>query len=83
MRLHNGKQSGRRCTVVTKIGLISGEILNLLDELKEPVHIKSVQCRIKAPADVVLMSLGWLVRENYVYLIPRATGVEIKLNGKH
>lgn len=64
--------------MITQIGFIAGEILILLDQLEGPVPIGSIKCKIDAPEDVILMSLGWLIRERYVCAVTRATGIEIR-----
>jgi hypothetical protein len=55
--------------MMTNIGIVSGEILNLLDEKQTPVSITEIKCRVDEPVDVIHMSIGWLIRENYVRVI--------------
>ncbi|MBN1688548.1 MAG: hypothetical protein JW893_05570 [Candidatus Omnitrophica bacterium] len=63
--------------MIAQIKFVAGEIMVLLDRLEGPLHTEDIKCRINAPPDVILMSLGWLIREGYVYAIPRETGIEV------
>jgi hypothetical protein len=64
--------------MITQIGFVSGEILTLLDQLEGTVHVENIKFYVDAPEEVILMSLGWLIREGYAYAIPRETGIEIR-----
>lgn len=66
--------------MITKIGLCAGEILSLLDEKQEPVRIEEIHNCVEVPKDVVLMSLGWLIREHLVCAVRRGMGIEISQN---
>ncbi len=52
--------------MITEIGIVSGEILNLLDEKKHPLSVSEIKSHLDEPVDVINMSIGWLIRENYV-----------------
>lgn len=52
--------------MITKLGIVSGEILTLLSEVKGPLCVHEIEVYIEEPSDVVLMSLGWLIREGMV-----------------
>lgn len=52
--------------MITEIGIVSGEILNLLEEKKIPVSIDEIKSHLDEPMDVIYMSIGWLIREGYV-----------------
>ena len=52
--------------MITEIGIVSGEILNLLEDKRIPVGITEIQLYLDEPMDVIQMSIGWLIRENYV-----------------
>jgi hypothetical protein len=49
--------------LLTQIGETAGRVWSLLHE-KGPQSLNSLKKQIKAPADVVLMSIGWLARED-------------------
>lgn len=51
--------------MVTQIGIVAGEILNYLDE-NGIVSLEEIIKRIKKPDKLILMSLGWLARENHI-----------------
>ena len=55
--------------MMTQIGIVSGEILNLLEEMKMPVSISDIKFHIDEPVDVIDMSIGWLIREDYVRVV--------------
>ncbi len=55
--------------MITEIGLVSGEILEFLEEEDRPVSIEEIKCHLDEPMNVIDMSLGWLIRENYVRVI--------------
>lgn len=69
--------------MITQIGFIAGEILTLLARSEDPVYVEDIKCGIDAPDQIVLMSLGWLIRESYVYAIPHAADIEIKQIGNN
>jgi len=52
--------------MITKLGIISGEILTLFSEVKDPLCAREIEVHLGEPSDVVLMSLGWLIREGMV-----------------
>ncbi len=49
-----------------KLGIVSGEILTLFSEVKDPLCVREIKVYLGEPSDVVLMSLGWLIREGMV-----------------
>ncbi|MCD4780665.1 MAG: winged helix-turn-helix domain-containing protein [Candidatus Omnitrophica bacterium] len=49
--------------MMTKLGIISGEILTLLEEKKRPLRFKEIDEYIDEPRELIDMSLGWLTRE--------------------
>jgi hypothetical protein len=53
--------------MITEIGIIAGEIWNLLDS-RENVYLSQIIEEIKQPQELMLMSLGWLAREGHVLL---------------
>lgn len=55
--------------MITEIGIVSGEILEFLEQKKIPVSITEIQFELDEPLDLINMSVGWLIRENYVRVI--------------
>lgn len=53
--------------MVTEIGIIGGEILSCLDK-NGIMQIEKVVEKIDKPEPLILMSLGWLARENLVVI---------------
>ena len=53
--------------MITKIGIVAGEIWSYLDQ-KEEVSLSELVVHIDKSKDIVLMSLGWLAREGHVVL---------------
>jgi len=62
--------------MITKIGIVAGEIWNSLEELGE-VSFDELIKEIDRPKDVIYMSLGWLAREGHVLL--RRDGDDYKI----
>jgi hypothetical protein len=53
----------RREMLMKQIGETSGVVWALLRE-KGPMTLTALKRQVKAPADVVVMALGWLARED-------------------
>lgn len=53
--------------MITKIGIVAGEIWQLLDQ-KGQQEFAEVTNSIPAGKDLALMALGWLCREGHVVL---------------
>lgn len=53
--------------MITRIGIVAGEIWHYLDE-HGPSELFSIAAGIDRPKDIILMSLGWLAREGHVVL---------------
>ena len=51
--------------MITKIGIVAGEIWAFLDK-SEQVDLEHLASGIERPREVILMSLGWLAREGHV-----------------
>ncbi len=49
--------------LLKQIGETAGEIWSLLGE-KGPLSLPALKRQVKAPAEFVLMALGWLARED-------------------
>ena len=54
--------------MIIKIGIIAGEILNFLEEAKGSFSVDDIKPKIDYSRDLILMSLGWLVREGHIYV---------------
>ena len=65
--------------MITEIGIVAGEIWNLLDK-KQAAPIDTIVDSLKHNRDLVLMSLGWLSREGHVTLAPTDRGLVATLN---
>lgn len=55
--------------MITQIGIISGRILELLDQSNGALVFGDIHSSLRGPRDVVLMSLGWLLRKGYIHII--------------
>ena len=53
--------------MITKIGIVAGEIWHLLDQQSQTT-LSALVNSIDQPRDTILMSLGWLAREGHVLL---------------
>ena len=53
--------------MITKIGIVAGEIWRLLD-IKGEISLSELMRNIDRPKNLVFMSLGWLAREGHVLL---------------
>jgi hypothetical protein len=57
--------------MITEIGIVSGEILTLIEEKKRPVSISEIESHLKNEKELTYMSIGWLVREGHVHLVDK------------
>lgn len=55
--------------MITKIGIVSGRIMELLEQMNGLFVFGEFQSTLKEPHDLVLMSLGWLLREGYIQIL--------------
>lgn len=53
--------------MITRIGIVAGEIWHYLDE-HGPSKLSDMVDKLDRPHDLVLMSVGWLAREGHVVL---------------
>lgn len=65
--------------MITEIGIVAGEIWNLLEK-KKSAPIDTIVDSLHRSRDLVLMSLGWLAREGHVSLAPTDRGLVASLN---
>lgn len=52
--------------MITETGIISGEILELLESKSGPPSISEIKLALDERMDLINMSIGWLIREGYV-----------------
>lgn len=64
--------------MITKIGIVAGEIWHFLDEHGE-VTLSKILSSIDRPRDNILMSLGWLAREGHVLLSQEGSDYKVSL----
>jgi len=65
--------------MITKIGIVAGEIWHWLEKDDE---IRSLEGMIKGlgkPRDILLMSIGWLVREGHVVVEGEGSDYKVTL----
>jgi len=63
--------------MIMKLGIIAGEILTILEDIKRPLCLKEVKTLIHYPDDIILMAFGWLVREGHIHIRQRDNNVYI------
>ena len=65
--------------MITKIGLVAGDIWNYLDTHNRQDTLNSIIRGVGKDRDLVLMSLGWLAREGHVMLEGHSSNYSVKL----
>ena len=55
--------------MITEIGIIAGKILELLERRNGVLVFGEIHSELNHPRDRVLMALGWLLNERYVYVM--------------
>jgi len=53
--------------MITRIGIVAGDIWRLLEKEKE-VALSSMVSQVEKPREILLMGLGWLAREGHIVL---------------
>lgn len=53
--------------MITEIGIVAGEIWQLLDN-EGSMRLKEINGKVEQPEFLILMSLGWLSREGHIIL---------------
>ena len=53
--------------LLKQVGETAGRVWSVLQE-KGPLSLNALKKQVKAPGDVVLMSIGWLAREDKLVL---------------
>ena len=64
--------------MITKIGIVAGEIWRLLD-IKGEISLSELMRNIDRPKNLVFMSLGWLAREGHVLLKKYGNEYKVRL----
>jgi hypothetical protein len=54
--------------VITRIGLVAGDIWNYLDSRDKAASLEDVIVSVNKGRDIILMSIGWLAREGHITL---------------
>ena len=54
--------------MVTRISIVAGEILNLLEEFNRTFHVEEIEFYIDEPYELIFMSLGWLARQGLIHM---------------
>ena len=67
--------------MMTKIGIISGEIIAFLEREKRPLCVDELQFHLEEPREIILMSLGCLVRDGLAHIEKREPGYVVFLMG--
>ncbi len=57
--------------MITQIGIVSGRILELIEDKKTSMSIAEIKFYLDEPMDLINMAIGWLVREQYVRMITK------------
>ena len=68
--------------MITELGIIAGEIIQLLENSDRPMRILEVEILIDHPIMMVDMALGWLIREHYLRVVPMAGDRFLYLSNK-
>jgi len=64
--------------MITKIGIIAGEIWQCLDKNGKS-NLAQLSKMLERPRELVLLSLGWLAREGHVHLGTLEEGFPVHL----
>ena len=64
--------------MITKIGIVAGEIWQLLDS-SGTLRIKDIKSRLDRPEILILMSIGWLSREGHIILEEESGDFKVSL----
>lgn len=52
--------------MITKIGLVAGEIWEYLDDHEKAAQLEDIISSINKDREIILMSIGWLAREGHI-----------------
>ena len=67
--------------MITRIGIVAGEIWQLLDS-KGTMRIKEINSKLDRPEFLIFMSLGWLSREGHILLEEEGDDFNVTLREK-
>ena len=65
--------------MMTRIGLVAGDIRNYLDAKGRVAKMNDLIAGIGKKRDVVMMSIGWLAREGHVVLEDDSANYTVRL----
>ena len=54
--------------MITKIGIVAGEVITVLEEISRPLCVEELEFYLEESYELVLMSLGWLVRKGIIHI---------------
>ncbi|MCK5178967.1 MAG: winged helix-turn-helix domain-containing protein [Candidatus Omnitrophica bacterium] len=54
--------------MITRLGIIAGEILTVLEKTKRPIDLEEVESLIEYSNDTIMMAFGWLIREGHIHV---------------
>ena len=66
--------------MITWIGLCAGEVWRYLDKHDGRSSFKALLAGIDAPRETILMAIGWLAREGYLFIEGKPPEFRVKLN---
>lgn len=52
--------------MIIEIGIVAGEIIQLMERSHRPMKMLEVEILIEHPLRIIDMALGWLIRENFI-----------------
>lgn len=55
--------------MIIEIGIIAGEIIQLMEKVKRPMRTLEIEILIDHPLRMVDMALGWLIRESFIRVL--------------
>jgi hypothetical protein len=61
-----GSSSMRIKDIPNHMSAVADKILNLIEGCEDLVDLRTIECNVNEHRDIVLMSLGWLIRERHV-----------------
>lgn len=67
--------------MITKIGIVAGEIWQLLDNTGT-IRVKDIKSKLDRSEVLILMSVGWLSREGHVILEEEGDDFKVSLREK-
>ena len=67
--------------MITKIGIVAGEIWQLLDNTGT-IRVKDIKSKLDRSELLILMSVGWLSREGHVILEEEGDDFKVSLREK-